>query len=79
MPLFIKLPGQGEGKVSDVDAQLIDLTPTIAAIVGVRIPWQTAGHDLFAPPPAAREKIMIDANGKKFAYPPNFAASGLSR
>ena len=76
VPLFIKLPGQSEGKVSNVDAQLIDLTPTIAAVVGVKIPWHTAGHDLFAPS-AAREKIMIDASGRKFAYPPDFAASEI--
>jgi len=75
VPLFIKLPGQSEGKVSNVDAQLIDLTPTIAAIVAVQMPWQTAGRDLFAPSTAPREKIMIDANGKTFARPSNFAAS----
>ena len=76
VPLFVKLPGQTEGKVSEVDAQLIDLTPTIAAVAGIKIPWQTAGHDLFGPPVAAREKVMIDVTGKKFAYPPTFAASG---
>ena len=73
VPLFIKLPGQSEGKVSTEDAQLIDLTPTIAAVVGVKVPWPTAGHDLFGSSTPAREKIMIDATGKKFAYPPNFA------
>ena len=75
VPLFIKLPGQTEGKTSNVDAQLIDLTPTVAAVAGVKIPWETAGRDLFAPPVAGREKIMIDATGKKFAYPSDFATS----
>jgi hypothetical protein len=75
VPLFIKLPGQSESKVSGQDAQLIDLTPTIAAVVGIKVPWTTAGHDLFAPAGAPRQKIMIDASGKTFAYPPEFAAT----
>jgi arylsulfatase A-like enzyme len=75
VPLFIKLPDQTEGKVSSKDAQLIDIAPTIAATIGVKIPWQTAGHDLFAPTAPVREKIMIDANGKKFVRPPEFAAT----
>ena len=75
VPLFIKLPGQNEGKVSTQDAQLIDITPTVVALIGIKIPWPTAGHDLFGPAAPAREKIMIDANGKKFAFPPTFAAT----
>ncbi len=75
VPLFIKLPGQTEGRVSSQDAQSIDLVPTIAAIAGVKVPWQVAGHDLFATSAAPREKIMIDATEKKFAYPPTFAAT----
>jgi len=73
VPLFIKLPGQNEDEVSSQDAQLIDLTPTIAAVAGIKLPWATAGHDLFAAAGAPREKIMIDASGKTFAYPPEFA------
>jgi hypothetical protein len=73
VPLFIKLPGQEEARISSQDAQLIDLVPTIAAVAGVNVPWQVAGHNLFAPSRLAREKIMIDENGKKFAYPPRFA------
>jgi len=79
VPLFIKLPGQNEGKISNQDAQLLDVTPTIAAVVGIKLPWPTAGHDLFAPIGAARQKIMIDASGKTFAYPPTFAATDSSR
>jgi hypothetical protein len=75
VPLFIKLPGQTEAKVSSQDVQSIDLVPTIAAIAGVRVPWQVAGHDLFAAPGPGREKIMLDGNGRKFAYPPTFASN----
>ena len=73
VPLFIKLPGQTEGRVSSEDAQSIDLVPTIAAVAGVNVPWQVAGHNLFGPPGPQREKIMIDSSGRKFAYPADFA------
>jgi arylsulfatase A-like enzyme len=74
VPLFIKLQGQTEGRVSSEDAQLIDLVPTIAAVAGVTVPRQVAGRNLFASDGGlAREKIMIDFRGKKFAYPSTFA------
>jgi hypothetical protein len=93
VPLFVKLPGQTQARTSSQDAQLIDLTPTIAAVAGVQIPWQTAGHDLLVsgdkaasaqgdapakqlaehPPSPVRQKIMLDASGKQFVYPPEFA------
>ena len=73
VPLFIKLPGQTEGRVSSEDAQSIDLVPTIAAVAGITVPWQVAGHNLFGPPGPPRDKIMIDGSGRKFAYPADFA------
>jgi arylsulfatase A-like enzyme len=76
VPLFIKLPGQTEGHVSTEDAQLIDLVPTIAEVAGITVPWRVAGHDLFEPAGSARQKIMVDLNGKIFAYPSTFAETG---
>ncbi len=73
VPLFIKLPGQEDARTSAEDVQSIDLVPTIGAAVGVEVPWLVAGRDIFAPVAAPRQKIMVDANGRKFAYPPTFA------
>jgi hypothetical protein len=75
VPLFIKLPGQKVGNVSAADVQSIDLLPTIATIVGVDIPWPVAGRNIYAPNPAPRQKIMVDATGRRFEYPPTFAAT----
>jgi hypothetical protein len=75
VPLFIKLPGQKSGNVSAADVQSIDLLPTIAAIVGVDIPWPVAGRNIYAPSPMPRQKIMVDATGRSFEYPPTFAAT----
>ncbi len=78
VPLLIKLPGQTDARISNRDVQLIDLLPTIAAVAGVQVPWPVAGRDVFAPNQMAREKVMIDASGRRFAYPNTFAetASG---
>ena len=75
VPLFIKLPGQKDGEVSDRDAQLLDIMPTVAAVAGVKIPWPVAGTDLFAPAATPREKVMFDSSNRRFAYPENFAIS----
>jgi hypothetical protein len=79
VPLFIKLPGQTEGRVSSEDAQLIDMVPTIAAVAGVNVPWKVAGHDLFEPDGSERQKIMVDEKEKNFAYPSTFAETNPRR
>jgi arylsulfatase A-like enzyme len=79
VPLLVKLPGQRDGRVSKQDVQLIDLVPTIAAIAGTRVPWQVAGRNAFAQDDGSRQKIMIDANGRTFAYPSNFAETMTSK
>ncbi|MGB7555158.1 MAG: hypothetical protein WBM04_12345, partial [Candidatus Korobacteraceae bacterium] len=75
IPLFIKLPGQTKPAISNADVQSIDLLPTIAAVVGVKIPWTIAGRDIYGTNSVPRQKIMIDANGRSFEYPPTFAAT----
>jgi hypothetical protein len=43
-PLFVKLPGQQEGRVVDTrHVQTVDILPTIADVLGVKIPWRTDG------------------------------------
>ena len=75
VPLFIKLPGQRSGNVSNANVQSIYLLPTIAAIIGVDVPWPVAGRNIYAPSPTPRQKIMVDATGRSFEYPPTFAAT----
>jgi Sulfatase len=44
-PLFVKLPGQEEGRIVDArHVRTVDLLPTIADVLGVRIPWRTDGR-----------------------------------
>lgn len=46
VPLFVKLPGQTDGTVTDANALTVDVVPTIADVVGVDIPWEVDGISL---------------------------------
>ena len=46
VPLFVKPPGQTEGRIVDEHARTIDILPTIADVLGVEIPWETDGRSL---------------------------------
>jgi hypothetical protein len=46
MPLFVKLPHQHTGRVDNGFAQTIDIVPTIARVLGARIPWHVDGKPL---------------------------------
>jgi hypothetical protein len=43
-PLLIKLPGQRQGRYSDVHVRTIDVLPTIADALDVRLPWRVSGR-----------------------------------
>jgi hypothetical protein len=43
VPLFVKLPGQQQGRVDDRNWQHVDLLPTIADVLGVKVPWRVDG------------------------------------
>jgi hypothetical protein len=43
-PFFVKLPGQQEGRVVEGHVVTVDILPTIADVLGVKIPWRTAGR-----------------------------------
>ena len=48
VPLFVKLPGQRAGRVDTRAARTIDVLPTIADVLGVRLPWRVDGRSLLA-------------------------------
>ncbi|MCB1248867.1 MAG: sulfatase-like hydrolase/transferase [Acidimicrobiales bacterium] len=45
-PLFIKEPGQRDGAVSDLPAEVVDVVPTIADVAGIPLPWVVDGVSL---------------------------------
>jgi hypothetical protein len=59
VPFFIKAPGQTEGEVDDSLVRNVDMVPTIADLLNVRVPRQAAGHSAFAPMTRAREHVSL--------------------
>lgn len=53
VPILVKLPGQQTGRVDDRNAQVIDIVPTIAAVVESELPWRVDGRSLLGPPEEA--------------------------
>ena len=65
MPLFVKLPGQGRGRIDDSFAQTIDILPTIAAALHTPLPWHVDGKPLIGRklPPDGTVSVL-DPSGK---------------
>ncbi len=64
VPLFVKLPRQREGKVDRRNAMHVDLLPTIADVLAVRLPFPVDGVSLLGPPRPTPDKVWYDRPGK---------------
>ena len=49
VPLFVKLPGDRPGRVVDRHVRTIDILPTIADALDVRLPWRVDGRSALRP------------------------------
>ena len=49
VPLFVKLPGQKQGKVSDDPVLTIDIVPSIAKTLGLSLPYSVDGMPFSSP------------------------------
>ena len=65
VPLFVKYPGGRQGRVDRRDARTVDIVPTIADVVGVRIPWRVDGSSLLERPVARRVSVAV-STGESF-------------
>jgi hypothetical protein len=78
VPLFIKAPYQREGVMSDRNVEAIDVLPTIADILGIRLPWPTDGRSVLIPALSERpEKVMFSGQGaqkRRLAFGPTIEA-----
>ena len=59
VPLFIKRPGQTSGRVLGAYARTVDVVPTVAGLLGRRLPWRVDGRDAFGPEVARRAGVEI--------------------
>jgi hypothetical protein len=44
IPLFVKLPGQAQGRVVERHVTSVDVLPTIASVLRVKVRWKLDGH-----------------------------------
>lgn len=67
VPLFLKTPGQSEGKIVDRHVQTIDLLPTLADVLEARLPYRVDGRSLLSER-SSGESVSL-ANGDRRPEP----------
>jgi hypothetical protein len=65
VPLFVKTPRQRAGAVSDRNVEQVDLLPTIADLLHVKVPWRVDGVSTLAPERARRSKWFFSKPGQR--------------
>jgi hypothetical protein len=65
VPLLVRYPEQRQGRVDRRAARTIDILPTIADVLRVRLPWETDGVSLREAP--VERDVLIDQRGGKVA------------
>ena len=77
VPLFIKRPGQTAGQANDRNWEHVDLVPTIADLLGIRVPWRVDGVSQAGAtdPRTGSDKVFYSIPGVRqvFPGPPNQA------
>jgi hypothetical protein len=63
VPFFVKAPGQLEGEVDESFVRTVDIVPTIADLVDVRVPWRHDGHSAFSQATRRRAEVRIPTRG----------------
>jgi hypothetical protein len=68
VPLFVKYPtgheGVAPGFIDDARAETVDLLPTIADVIEMRVPWDTEGLSLLDPARSSRvSSVMVGRKG----------------
>jgi hypothetical protein len=53
IPLFIKLPGQEQGRVVERHVTSVDVLPTIASVLGVKVRWKLDGRSALSSGPGS--------------------------
>jgi hypothetical protein len=59
IPLFVKRPGQHAGRTSDAYAQTLDVAPTIADVLGIRLGYRADGRSAFSRSVSRRRGVAV--------------------
>jgi hypothetical protein len=65
----VKLPHQSRTRIERAPARTIDILPTVADALGLRIPWRVDGRSLLGGSPAERDVVLIKDGGRRFVVP----------
>ena len=81
VPLFIKRPGQRRGETVDTRVETIDILPTLAAELGVRLPWTADGSNVLDAAWSGRPARTLLAGGasRRMAGPADLHAAVMER
>jgi Sulfatase len=69
-PLFVRVPGQQQGRIVDAHVQTVDILPTMADALGIKIPWKTSGVSALS---GTRPPTRVNVAGVIASYPPALA------
>ncbi|HKH18499.1 MAG TPA: sulfatase-like hydrolase/transferase [Solirubrobacteraceae bacterium] len=65
-PLIIKAPGQRRGRIDDGSARTIDVLPTIADLLGARLPWPVEGRSIWSRPARPPQRVeFLERSGDR--------------
>ncbi len=78
VPMFLKLPGQRQGRVLSRRVRSIDLLPTIADVLGIRIPWHVDGRSMFGRPSTTRRNTVMRYRKDLVHIPPAAVKKGFA-
>jgi hypothetical protein len=59
VPLFVKAPGQRQGGVEDAHVRTVDILPTMAELLGMRVPWETDGEPATDVRPGDHPRVVV--------------------
>ena len=65
VPLFIKNPNQRSAKVDDRNWEQVDLLPTIADVLKIKVPWRVDGVSAMAAERSRRVKYFFNKPGQR--------------
>ena len=63
VPFFLRAPGVPEGLVDDRNVEMVDLAPTIADLLDVKIPWEVDGRSTLGAPRTETTKSFAHRPG----------------
>ena len=79
VPLLVKAPYQRTGKVSDRNVETVDILPTMADMLGIKIGWPVDGCSAVAAGcPERAAKIAVPGRSKRIAFSADVLGRGES-